>query len=157
MYPSEVSIPSQTSLQHLPSQDTQSTRVELCVSDVISRGPEQASDEGRITRAMAAQVWPSDMVTDCRTGRSPSSDLELRSGRALDRSSAKPSMERPMRGAPRREGPIQIKRSEGIQAKGVREEVDDREGAEPRMSIQGCLSRHRYNQTNEQTNKKQER
>jgi len=40
MYPSEVSIPSQTSLQYLPSQDTQSTRVELCVSDVISREPE---------------------------------------------------------------------------------------------------------------------
>jgi hypothetical protein len=94
MYPSEVSIPSQTSLQYLPSQDTQSTRVELCVSDVISRGPEQASAEGRIVRAMEAEVWPSGMVTDYRTGRAPSSELrapsfELRNGRALDRSSAK--------------------------------------------------------------------
>ncbi len=44
-----------------------------------------------------------------------------------------------MRGGPRREGPIQESRSEGVQAEGVRAEVADREGAEPWMSIQGCV------------------
>ncbi len=78
-------IPSQTSLQQLPSQDTQRTRVELFVSDVISREPEQASAEGRIVRAMEAEVWPSGMVTDYRTGRAPSSEL-----RALSSETAEP-------------------------------------------------------------------
>ncbi len=44
----------------------------------------------------------------------------------------------------------------GSELRGVRAEVTDSEGTEPRMSIQGCLSRHTHKQTDEQTNKGQE-
>jgi hypothetical protein len=56
-----------------------------------------------------------------------------RVGRAGGPSRWGPKLEGPRRGVP-----IQGNRSKGGRAEGVRAEMADREGAEPRMSIQGC-------------------
>ena len=51
-----------------------------------------------------------------------------------------PSRWGPMREGPRRGGLIQGNRSKDVRAEGVRAEMVDREGAEPRMSIQGVAT-----------------
>ena len=66
---------------------------------------------------------------------------ENRSGRD-PRRQKRPSRWELMREGPRRGGLIQGNRSKDVRAEGVRAEMADGEGAEPRMSIQGC--RHKW-------------